>query len=42
MKKIYFLIVLAIILFFIIGSLNFVQIPSPSKRISEEYKLEIQ
>lgn len=42
MKKIYILIVLMIFLLIIIGILFFIDIPSPSKIINEEYKIEIK
>ena len=42
MKKIYLLLALLIIFCVIILSLLFVEIPSPSKLISEDYQLEIK
>ena len=42
MKKIYLLITALIIFVIIILSLLFVDIPSPSKLISESYELEIK
>ncbi len=42
MKKVYLiLIILIIIIFFLIIS-SFIDIPSPSKLINEEYKIEIK
>ena len=42
MKKIYLLLALLIIFCVIILILLFVEIPSPSKLISEDYQLEIE
>ena len=42
MKKIYLLITVSILFVIIISSLLFVDIPSPSKLISESYELEIK
>ena len=42
MKKIYLLITTLILFVIIISSLLFVDIPSPSKFISESYELEIK
>ena len=42
MKNIYILIVLVIFILIIIGILLFVDIPSPSKIINEQYIIEIK
>tara|TARA_Y100000590_G_scaffold327696_1_gene372057 strand:- start:593 stop:721 length:129 start_codon:yes stop_codon:yes gene_type:complete len=42
MKKIYLIVLVCIVLFLAIFGISFIEIPVPSKSISEDYKLEIQ
>tara|TARA_Y100001970_G_scaffold48664_1_gene61720 strand:- start:96 stop:224 length:129 start_codon:yes stop_codon:yes gene_type:complete len=42
MKKNFFIIFPIIILIFLIISLYFVNIPAPSKLVTEEYKIELE
>lgn len=42
MKKIYLLLLLAISSIFLLGSVYFIDLPSPSKIITEDFKLSIK